>query len=135
MRIAAVVALLGLALLAACRPLYSNAAPPTVVCGTTLADSAAGSLVFDIARHPALPTVTEETVGDVLIVRVSDDCAHGSTIGILPATSARIVKTASAGDGLPEAVVLRPTVGVTGRLVATRDGRTVGVLRFRIRSN
>ena len=132
MRIVAFVSLMSLALLTACRPQYSNAAPPTVVCGTTLADGVAGPVVFDIAGHPSIPTVTEETVGDVLIVRVSDDCARGSRVGIVPVTAARIVKTAPASDGLPEAVVLKPAVSEPGRVVATQDGRVVGVLNFRI---
>ncbi|HXY71577.1 MAG TPA: hypothetical protein VEM41_03465 [Actinomycetota bacterium] len=124
--------ILALGLLAACRPTFSTAAPPTLVCGTTLAGSVAGSVVFDIARYPSIPTVTAETVGDVLIVRVSDDCARGSTVGIVPVTAARIVKTAPASDGLPEAVVLKPAVSEPGRVVATQDGRVVGVLNFRI---
>jgi len=132
-RIVAFVSLMSLALLTACRPQYSNAAPPTVVCGTTLADGVAGPVVFDIAGHPSIPTVTEETVGDVLIVRVSDDCEHGSEVAIVPDSAGRIVKSAPAADGLPEAVVLRPVRSRQGRLEATRDGHPVGVLRFRIR--
>ena len=125
--------ILALGLLAACRPTFSTAAPPTLVCGTTLAGSVAGSVVFDIARYPSIPTVTAETVGDVLIVRVSDDCEHGSEVAIVPDSAGRIVKSAPAADGLPEAVVLRPVRSRQGRLEATRDGHPVGVLRFRIR--
>ena len=39
----------------ASRELLTAAAPPTVVCGTVLSDSAAGLVVFDATRR--LPTV------------------------------------------------------------------------------
>ena len=53
----------------ASRELLTAAAPPTVVCGTVLSDSAAGPVVFDATRRAdcRLPTIKYLAVGDVLL--------------------------------------------------------------------
>ena len=133
MRTVVAVSGLVIGLLAGCTSRYSSAAPPAAACGTPLSDSVAGPVVYDLARNPTEPVVTEETVGGVLIVRVSDACGHGSEVTLTPSSAGRIARTATAADGLPEAVVVRPTGSMCGRLVATQRGSVVGVLRFCIR--
>ena len=63
-------------------PQVTTAAPPTVVCGTVLSDSAAGPVVFDATRR--LPVVKYLTVGDVLMFRVVPGCDEGAHVSWVP---------------------------------------------------
>jgi hypothetical protein len=115
-------------LLVSCGPAAgdkSMAAPPTVVCGTTLSSSPAGAVVEDaVGRHQ---TITETTVGDLLFIKVSDNCKHGARVTWTPASAATLVEQALAKDGQPVVVVLKPgprPVHMT--LTSTRNGSTIG---------
>ena len=111
----------------------SSAAPPTVVCGTTLSNSAAGAVV-DNATRP-WPTVSFPTVGNVLYIRVARGCAHGSHVSWTPSSAAHLVRAARAADGLPVVVVLKPrTPHSVFRVIATRDGRTVASIQVHLRN-
>jgi hypothetical protein len=134
-RNACLAAALAADVLSGCGPgaTVSSAAPPTVVCGTTLSRSAAGPVVVDATRDHAV--VTELTVGEVLYVRVSDDCAHGARVTWDPRKAATLVKEARAKDGLPAAVVLRPATPTAAfTLSAERDGTVVAHLPVRLAS-
>ena len=63
-------------------PQVTTAAPPTVVCGTVLSDSAAGPVVFDATRR--LPIIKYLTVGDVLMFRVVRGCDEGAHVTWVP---------------------------------------------------
>ena len=109
------------------------AAPPTVVCGTVLSDSAAGALVFDATRR--LPVVRYLTVGDVLMFRVARGCDEGAHVTWIPSAAAHLVKAAYAKDGLMAAVVLAPDVTHAAfRLTGTRDGKVVASVTVRLAS-
>jgi hypothetical protein len=102
----------------------SSGAPPTVVCGTTLNDSAAGAVVIDAVHDHT--TITGPSVGGLVFVRVSDDCSHGARVTWAPAQAASLVKQARTRDGLDAAVVLRPaTLTATFTVSARRDGTVV----------
>ncbi len=102
----------------------SSAAPPTVVCGTTLSSSPEGVILEDAAhRHQ---TITDAGTGDVLFIKVSNSCKHGARVTWTPSSAATLVKQALAKDGQPVAVVLkagpRP---VRMTLTSTRNGSTI----------
>lgn len=102
----------------------SNGAPPTVVCGTTLNSSAAGAVVVDAVDHHAV--ITGPSVGGLLFIRISDDCAHGARVSWTPSQAAVLAKEAPAHDGLAAAVVLRPaTATATFAVTAWRNGVVV----------
>ncbi len=108
-----------------CGPHVFNAAPiATVVCGTVLSNSVEAPVVFDATRR--LPIVKGTTVGGVLIFRVSRGCDNGVHVSWVPRSAARLVKAAYAKDGLPVAVVVRPSgSGAEFRLIGTRKGKVV----------
>ena len=81
----------------------SSAAPPTVVCGTTISNSASGVGVTDASTQ----TVTvRQSYSDAIYLEVSSDCDHGIT-PIFPAAAATLVTEAKAKDGKPAAIVLQ----------------------------
>jgi hypothetical protein len=99
----------------------SNAAPPVVICGTTLSSAASGAVVQDATRDHR--EITSVTVGGYLFIKVSDDCQRGATVNWTPSAGATLVKQALARDGRPVAVVLQPAQLPTHfALTATRDG-------------
>ena len=67
-------------------PQRSTAAPPTVVCGTTLSTSPAGATIDDATIDP--PVITRTTVGSgyaglgPVFLRVATGCDHGVTLSI-----------------------------------------------------
>jgi hypothetical protein len=114
-------------------PQYMSGAPPTVVCGTVLNDSAAGAVMYDATRR--LPTITQETVGNLLFFRVASGCGTGVTVRWTPAAAARLVKAAYARDGQMAAVVLAPRgPNVAFRLTGTRNGKVVATATVRLAS-
>lgn len=57
-------------------PRVSNAAPPTVICGTTLSHSAAGAVVSNATAGDV--TVTSVTVGDLIFLHLASGCHTGA---------------------------------------------------------
>jgi len=112
-------------------PEITTAAPPTVVCGTVLSDSAAGPVVFDATRR--LPTIRYTTVGDVLMFRVVRGCDEGAHVTWAPSSAAHLVRAAYARDGLTAAVVLKPDEP-SFRLTGTRNGRVVASATVKLAS-
>jgi hypothetical protein len=105
-------------------PLASSGHGPTVICGTVMARSAAGPYVYDATRR--LRTITDTTVGGVLMFRVARGCDHGSNVTWVPAASARLVKAAKARDGRTVAVVLKPSSpNAAFRLIAKRNSAVI----------
>jgi len=105
-------------------PQVMSGAPPTVICGTVLSDSAAGAVVLDATRP--LPTVKYETVGGGLIFLVARGCSEGTRVTWVPQSAAHLVKAAYAKDGQMAAVMLQPDgAGVAFRLTGTRNGVVV----------
>lgn len=114
-------------------PQVTTAAPPTVVCGTVLSDSAAGPVVFDATRR--LPTIEYLTVGDVLMFRVASGCVEGARVTWIPSSAAHLVKAAYARDGHMAAVVLKPSgPHAAFRLAGTRNGRVVASVTVKLAS-
>jgi hypothetical protein len=102
----------------------TTAAPPTVVCGTVLNDSASGWVVYDATRH--LPTITYPTGGGVLVFRVTRGCGKGVQVSWAPSAAAHLVKAAYAKDGGMAAVILKPSVpNAAFKLTGTQNGRVV----------
>ncbi len=112
-------------------PQLTTAAPPTVVCGTVLSDSAAGPAVFDATRR--LPVIKYLTVGEVLMFRVARGCDEGAHVSWVPSAAAHLVKAAYARDGLMVAVVLKPDEP-SFRLTGTRNGRVVASVTVKLAS-
>ena len=105
-------------------PQVMSGAPPTVICGTELNDSAAGAVVLDATRR--LPTVRNETINGGLIFLVARGCNQGTQVTWVPRSAAHLVKAAYAKDGQMAAVVLRPAgPGAAFRLIGTRNGAVV----------
>lgn len=121
----AVAAALASTALLGCDPAerVTSAAPPTVVCGTTLNATPAGAGLVDATRHHTV--ITAASVRGLLLIRVSDDCAHGARVAWTPAPAATLVKEADARDGLPAAVVLQPTTPTAAFSVAAERSGTV----------
>ena len=96
------------AVLAGCSSIgrVSSAAPPTVVCGTTLSHSAAGPVMEDASSGPI--TINSVTVGGDIYLKLTSDCETGAEVAILPASGAAIVKQARTRDGALAAIVLHP---------------------------
>jgi hypothetical protein len=109
----------------------SSAAPPTVVCKQTISDSAAGAVVTDATR-PGTVTVTDWTVGGV-ILRVSKGCRAGATVRILPASAMRVGAEAHAKDGGLAAIVLAPRNRTADIQISRPDG-TATTVRIRLTS-
>lgn len=109
----------------------SNGAPPTVVCGTTLSDSAAAPALTDAVHgHRA---ITGPSVGGLIYLKVSDDCAHGARVTWTPAQAASLVQGAPARDGLDAAIVLRPaTLTATFTVSARRNGTVVASISVQL---
>jgi hypothetical protein len=122
------VALLACLPLAGCVTRVSNAAPPTVICGTTLSSSAAGPVVYDL-RGGDQTEIRMTTVGGVIFLRLTG-CGRGADVTIVPPTAAEIVDVASARDGKPAAIVLRPVQLVPTTVEARQQGHTIGSARI-----
>ena len=112
----------------------TTAAPPTVVCGTVLSDSAAGPVVFDATRR--LPIIKYLTVGDVLMFpRFVRGCDEGAHVTWVPSSAAHLVKAAYARDGLMAAVMLEPSgPHPSFRLTRTRNGVVVASVTVKLAS-
>jgi hypothetical protein len=105
-------------------PQVMSGAPPTVICGTELNDSAAGTVVLDATRR--LPVIRYMTVGDGLLFLVARGCSQGTRVTWVPRSAAHLVKAAYAKDGQMAAVVLQPDgPGAAFRLIGTRNGTVV----------
>jgi hypothetical protein len=134
MALAVIVAMPAVAMgCASSNPRVTTAAPPTVICGTMLNDSAAGAIVYD-ATHQ-LPTVKHLTVGGLLFFRVARGCDEGTHVTWMPSSAAHLVKTASARDGQTAAVVLKPSKPRAAfRLIAMRNNRIVASATVKLAS-
>lgn len=86
-------------------PQVTTAAPPTVICGTVLSESAAGPVVYDATRK--LPTVKHPTIGGLLFFRVARGCERGDNVRWIPSSAApcqgRSREGWADGGGSPEA--------------------------------
>ncbi len=117
-------------------PQRSTAAPPTVVCGTTLSTSPAGATIDDATIDP--PVITRTTVGSgyaglgPVFLRVATGCDHGVTLSITPAGTATITREADARDGLPAAVVLDVLSNAEIHVTGVRDGVEVSSAEIHI---
>ena len=104
----------------------SSAAPPTVICGQTLIDSAAGAVVTD-ATTPGTVNVVYETVGGVVL-----KLSRGAQIVVAPPAAAHVVKKATTKDGALAAVVVSP-VQRSFDVRVSRAGSDPTVVRVRLR--
>jgi hypothetical protein len=119
-----VFALAGVASCAPSKPQVITAAPPTVVCGTVLGNSAAGAVVYDATRR--LPIITHLTVGGLLFFRVTRGCDEGTHVRWAPPSAAHRVKAAYARDGQTAVVVLKPSgPRAAFRLTGTRNNTMI----------
>jgi len=87
--------------------LWGSAAPPWVVCDTTLADSAAGAVVTDVTMPARTLRVSYETVGGIALL-TSRDCDHGATLSIDPSEAALVTKSAPTNDGKIAGATISP---------------------------
>ena len=85
----------------------SSAAPPWVVCDTTLSDSAAGAVVTDATTPARTVRVSYETVGGIALL-TSRDCDHGATLSIAPSEAALVTKSAPTNDGKIAGATISP---------------------------
>jgi hypothetical protein len=114
-------------------PQVTSAAPPTVVCGTELSDSAAGPVIYNATHH--LPVIKYLTVGDVLMFRVASGCSQGTRVTWVPSSAAHLVEAAYASDGQMTAVVLAPNEPRAAfRLTGTRNGAVVASATIQLAS-
>jgi hypothetical protein len=85
----------------------SSAAPPWVVCDTTLSNSAAGAVVTDATMPARTVRVSYETVGGIALL-TSRDCDHGATLSIAPSEAALVTKSAPTNDGKIAGATINP---------------------------
>jgi hypothetical protein len=105
-------------------PQLTTGAPPTVICGTVLSESANAPVVYEATGH--LPIITGVTVGGVLMFQVASGCDEGAHVSWAPSSAAHLVKAAYAKDGGMAAVVLEPSGPKAAfRLTGTQNGRVV----------
>ena len=102
-------------------PLYSSAAPPLRVCGTTMSTSAAGVVLFDVSKH-SIDLLARSPGGDVYLL-VAKGCSHGAVVSWTPAASARLVRNVWAQDGRSAAVVLAPSRSATLDVHVAQNGQ------------
>ena len=113
--------------------LHSSAAPPTVICGTTLNNTPASAGVTDATRQPA--TITTPSVRGLLFIKVSTDCTRGARVSWTPAAAAKLIQEARTSDGLDAAVVLQPaTPSAAFTLTAERNGRLTAYVTVHLTS-
>lgn len=118
---------------AASKPHVTTAAPPTVICGTLLSNSAAGPVVYDATRR--LPTINHPTIGGMLMFQVARGCTEGTHVTWVPRSAAHLVKAAYTKDGQTAAVVLKPRgPRAAFRLIGTRNGRVAASATVRLAS-
>ena len=110
----------------------SSGAPPLIVCKTTLSDVAAGALMTDATVPHA--SITGETGGGVVVLKVSPGCEHGGSYVIDPPTAASLSKIAPADDHKVAAVVLSPKIASFDVRVIHPDGST-GIVEVRLGEN
>jgi hypothetical protein len=104
----------------------SSAAPPWVVCDTTLADSAAGAVVTDATMPARTLRVSYETVGGIALL-TSRDCDHGATLSIAPSEAALVTKSAPTNDGKIAGATISPRRAQFMITVRHPDGTTTVV--------
>lgn len=136
-----------MALLAACGAEGpSSAAPPLVICGTTMSSTAAGAVLYDATTDP--PLIVARSAGDVLrsagdvlvsasslgvvFLRLANGCSRGVTLSIEPASAATIAREARADDGLTVAVALDVVSPVDIQVTGTRDGKVVASVEIHL---
>lgn len=86
-----------------------NGAPPTVVCGQTLWNGAAGPVLVDAWSGDR--TITHASSGGYVFLRVASGCDRGAQVTYAPSDAASVVRTAASADGKLAAVVLDPHRG------------------------
>lgn len=79
---------------------------PTVVCGQVISTAPEGVVVHDASSADV--TIGTGSVGAYVYVRVAAGCEHGAAVTVDPSAAASVVRTATAADGKPAAVVLNP---------------------------
>jgi hypothetical protein len=109
----------------------SSGALPTVICGHTISNVAAGAVVTDATRGPAV-TVTGRTAGGVVVLRLSDSCAYGATMTITHSAAMRITAEAHARDDRLAGAVLSPIAAIADVAVAHPDG-TSTIVHIRLK--
>lgn len=116
----------------AAHPAGSTAAPPVVVCGTTLSRSAAGPVI----PQASVGTVTIRTasVGGLIFLRLNSGCERGANYTIEPESAASLTATATAHDHKAAAVVLAPHAAHFDVRITHAD-RTVSTALIRLDSN
>lgn len=111
--------------------LESSAAPPTVVCGTTLNATASGAVMYDATKR--LPAIDAPSSRGLIFIRVADGCATGAVVAWSPKRAATLVDQATAKDGTTVAVVLQPaSPHVRFTVTATRNGKRVATAVVRL---
>lgn len=106
----------------------SSAAPPTVVCGSTVSRSADGLAVVDI-RLANGATVSEVSGNGGINVLVARGCSKGATVTIRPIDAYTITRQVKAKDGKPVFVLLFPrTAGPA--VLTVHDGNHSYALRL-----
>jgi hypothetical protein len=103
-------------------PRKSAAAPPWVVCGTTLWNAPSGAAVVDATGSHV--TVTAPSAGGYVFLKLGSGCEHGAEFTVVPSSSASVVAEATAADHAVAAVVLRPAVASFDVRVRRFNGRS-----------
>jgi hypothetical protein len=104
----------------------SSAAPPLIVCGTTLETTPAGAVLRDASMSAGTITIREQSANGIFL-QTSKGCAAGASITVVPRTAAKQAKVAHTSDGRIAAVVLRPLQLQFQVIVSHPDGGHVTV--------
>jgi hypothetical protein len=94
-------------------------AGPTKLCGTTLARSAAGPVVWYIPREDAIPPLP--TSASTPAILAMGDCRHGRTVSFEPSRAVTVDKTVEAHDGLTAGLLIHVSEPGTVVVVVQQD--------------
>ena len=107
------------ALLGGCATGGVGHAGPTKLCGTTVARSAAGPVVWHLPTEDAIPP--QPTSASFPTILAVGDCQHGRTVAFEPSTAITVDKTVKADDGLTAGLLIHATVPGTVVVVVEKD--------------
>jgi hypothetical protein len=102
----------------------SSAAPPLVVCGTTLWSGPSGAVTADATASRVL--ITNASSGGEIFLRFTNECQDGVVLIVAP-SQGKIITGAHSSDGRLAAAAIRPLVSTFEATAQHRDGTTTTI--------
>lgn len=116
--------------ISACGNRLASSKAPHAICGHVLGNARVDTNLVD-ASKPGTITVTKLNWPGRVLVRLSDDCAHGADIDLVPESGMALGDEVHSADGHLADLVVTP-FGRDVELVATRRGGQPTYLKFHL---